>query len=67
MKEVTKENFYKTVGPLDVVLSVKGKYPYTTLFQFRSGAEVGRIVGSFEHGKRYPVLENYFLQDQYIK
>lgn len=61
MKEVTKENFFKIIGPLDVVVDVQGKYPYTTLFKSRRGTEVGKIVGSYPPGKRYPVLETYFL------
>jgi hypothetical protein len=45
MVAVTKEKFYSVIGPLDVTLSVRGSYPYTTIFQTRSGVEVGRGVG----------------------
>ena len=30
MVAVTKEKFYSVIGPLDVTLSVRGSYPYTT-------------------------------------
>lgn len=45
MIKVTQEKFYSVIGPLDVVLSVRGNYPYTTIFQTRNGVEKGRCVG----------------------
>ena len=41
--EVTKEVFYATIGPQDVVVAVGGNYPYTVIFETRYGKEVGRI------------------------
>jgi hypothetical protein len=41
MKQVSAEEFYKKIGPLDVTLDVQGKHPYKTVFKLRRGAIVG--------------------------
>lgn len=41
MKQVSKDGFYDVVGPLDVVLTLTEKYPYTTTFKLRGGEVVG--------------------------
>lgn len=56
MVKVTKEKFYAAIGPLDVVLSVRGNYPYTTTFQTRYGLEKGRCVGRGDNEE-----DEYFL------
>ncbi len=43
MRKVTKDEFFKAIGPLDVVVSVHGDYPYTTEFRLRAGRLVGKI------------------------
>ena len=53
MQETTKDNFFKVIGPQDVIVTVTGNYPYTDIFKTRDGREVGRIVG----GK----VNKYFL------
>lgn len=43
MKKVTKEEFYKVIGPLDVVLRiVNDKHPYKTEFRLKQN---DRLVG----------------------
>lgn len=44
MKTVTKEEFYKVIGLMDVSLTVVGKYPYTTIFKRKYGISVGQAV-----------------------
>jgi hypothetical protein len=47
MVEVDKEEFFKRIGPLDVVLSMVGDdFPYTTKFTMRYGGIVGKTVDS---------------------
>lgn len=62
LKEVTKEEFYKKIGPLDVVSNIIGEYPYTHIYKLRNNRkEIGRIVGSFPEGKKWPEIEKFFL------
>jgi len=43
MKAVTKDEFYNSVGKLDVILKLSGNYPYLCQFIIRhSGKEAGR-------------------------
>jgi len=59
MKPVTKEEFYKQVGPLDVHPSIQpGPYPYTSLWKLRHGQTVGKSVGRIEGGL---AVTDYFL------
>lgn len=41
-KQVTSEEFYELIGPLDVTLEVQDPYPYKTLFRMRHSR---RVVG----------------------
>jgi len=59
MKKVTKDEFYNTVGQLDVAVSVVGNYPYSCLFKTRSGEIKGKIVDVMQEGRGLPVSE-YF-------
>lgn len=43
MEKTTKDEFYRTIGKLDVTLELTGKYPYLCRFKYRSSRkEVGR-------------------------
>ena len=61
MERVSKGEFYKIIGPLDVVLTTVGNYPYTTIFKLRNGKEVGRSVSEFTTEYRWPVVSSYYL------
>ena len=65
MKRVTQKEFHEKVLTLDVIVSIQGSYPYTSVFTLRYGSEVGRIVRSFAPGTRHPEIEQYFIQDDY--
>jgi hypothetical protein len=53
MYEVTKEEFYKRMGPLNVHPQIVGQYPYTSIFRDqRTMQEVGRI----EEDARYLLM-----------
>jgi len=61
MKEVTKTEFFKVIGPQDVVTALEGPYPYTTHFNLRyTGREVGRIVES----EGPPPVKRYLLNKE---
>lgn len=45
-RQVTSEEFYKVIGPLNVTLEVKGNYPFKTLFLLKDGR---KLVGFEEH------------------
>jgi hypothetical protein len=51
LKEVTKEEFYKSVGPLNVHPHIIGNYPYTSIYQFPDRREHGRTVDYIPEGK----------------
>lgn len=58
MKRVTREEFYKSIGPLNVMVTPTGEYPYKTIFKLQRGGEVGMIVDR-ECGAL--LLQEYFL------
>jgi hypothetical protein len=62
-KEVKKDEFYNTIGPLDVVLSITTDFPYTTEFKLRSGTVKGKCVNSWTDGvyQKRPIIEKYYL------
>lgn len=47
MRKISKDEFYKMVGPLDVHPSIQpGPWPYTSLWKLRNTREVvGKSVG----------------------
>ncbi|WP_199153453.1 hypothetical protein [Chromobacterium sp. ASV23] len=53
-KEVSKDEFFKAIGPRDVSPTPVGRYPYTSLFKTRAGAVVGKIEGYFPEGSALP-------------
>lgn len=68
LKEVSKEEFYKTLGPMDVVLHTIDPYPYTTEYRLRNRPLlVGKSVDYCENPLyEYPVLTKYFLLNTLI-
>jgi hypothetical protein len=61
-KEVTKEEFYKYIGPLDVILDIVGDYPYTTIFKMRkTRKEMGRTIGSYDRDGEYQTNTKYLI------
>jgi hypothetical protein len=60
VKEVTKEEFYKAIGPRDCHPHIEGPYPYTSIYYTPSRVEVGRIVDAMLEGGGMPV-SSYFL------
>lgn len=55
MQTVTQDEFYRRLSTLDVHPRLEGKYPYTSVFRYRDGREVGRIVGEMKTGHAFPV------------
>lgn len=49
-RQVTSDDFYNAIGPLDVVLEIKEPYPYKTLFKMRNG---GKVVGYEDRDGKY--------------
>lgn len=64
MEEVTKEQFYNTIGQLDVVLRVIGHFPYTTEFRLRNGFLMGKIVDNYTDGisHKYPIVSRCYIK-----
>ena len=60
MTEVDKPTFYAHIGPLDVIVSVRGRWPYTNVFVMRSGEPVGQVVETLTEQSAIPV-RRYFL------
>ena len=60
-REVSKDEFYKIVGPLDAVVSAVPPFPYTSEFKIRNGKLIGKSVDSygFEFGKH--VVTRYYI------
>jgi hypothetical protein len=64
MKEVNKDEFYNTIGPLDVCVSVENeyKYPYTSLFKLRNGTLKGKVMDNYgPEGQKYPLISKYYI------
>jgi hypothetical protein len=65
MVQVTKDEFYKKVMPLDAVVSTEGNYPYTSVFSFRHGGMIGKAVDRYATEKdeptEYGTVTDYFL------
>ena len=53
-REVSSEDFYKVIGPLDVVLKLVEPYPYRTLFKMRHSE---RLVGYEDRNGTYYLIE----------
>ena len=60
-REVSKDEFYNIVGPLDATLSTLGNYPYTTEFKLRHGRLIGKSVDSYEGEYLWPVVTRYYI------
>jgi len=60
-REVSQDEFYKIVGPLDATLSTLGNYPYTTEFKLRHGRLIGKSVDSYEGEFLWPVVTRYYI------
>jgi hypothetical protein len=60
-REVSQDEFYQIVGPLDAVVSAVGQFPYTSEFKIRYGKLIGKAVDSygFEYGKY--VVTRYYI------
>lgn len=64
MKEVTKEEFYNTLGQLDVVIKAIGYFPHSLEFRQRDGLLMGKIVKTFTDGIKYPVISRYYIRNE---
>lgn len=53
-REVTKEEFFRVIGPQNVHPTPEGKYPYTSIYKTPSGRERGKSVGYIPEGKGLP-------------
>ena len=54
MREVTREEFHKTVLTLNVHPQIVGNWPYTSIFKTPSGQEKGRIEQFYPEGAGLP-------------
>lgn len=63
MRKVSKEEFYNTVGNMDVVLSVQTAYgyPYTTNWNLRNGNIKGKTVDRRDEARPGFTLSDYFV------
>ena len=60
MREVTEQEFFKTIGQLNCHPRPVGTWPYTSEFRTPNGVEVGRIVNTVEEGEVRPT-SRYFV------
>ena len=58
-REVSKEEFFVTVGQLNVHLSIQGRYPYTALWNTPMGHVKGKTVDYIPEGKALPLTRYY--------
>lgn len=60
MREVTQDEFYAAIGPVDCHPRLSDDYPYTSTFETRRGRlEVGRIIPE----PNRPHRPHYYLPD----
>lgn len=50
-KEITKDEFFSTVGQMDVHPWPVGDWPYTSLWKTRSGTIAGKSILYYPNGK----------------
>jgi len=66
MKEVTKDDFYQVIGPLNVMVSTIGDYPYTSEFRLKdSNILIGRVIPRKESSTYPYFINHYYLYDKY--
>ena len=61
MRKVSKDEFYRSIGPLNVHPSIQhGNYPYTAIWKTQTGAQqvVGKTIGRTEGGR---TVTDYYL------
>ncbi len=58
MREVTKEEFYATIGKLDCHPTPEGTYPYVSYFKLRDRTVVGKAVDEQVAGR---IETRYYL------
>jgi len=65
MKEVTKDEFYKVIGPHDVTLNTISPFPYTTEFKLLNGSLVCKVVSTFTDAEKklYPIITKHYLKE----
>tara|TARA_B100001146_G_C16161175_1_gene425730 strand:+ start:1197 stop:1391 length:195 start_codon:yes stop_codon:yes gene_type:complete len=63
MKKVTQEEFYKFIGPQNVVGSCVGDSPYDYHVKTRSGELVAKIECSHAPGTVWPKIETHFIKE----
>lgn len=63
MRQVTKERFWEFIGgaTFNVVSTIEGSYPYTSIFKTAGGTTVGKIVGRYTDESESSVAKDYFL------
>jgi len=69
-REVTKAEFFKVVGPKDVMPSIQpGGYPYTSIWLTPQRQAVGKSIGRMEGGvekKSWHLPNAYFRHDHFL-
>lgn len=58
-REVSKDEFYRVMGPLNVTPSPTGAWPYTSLFKTPRGNVVGKSVGYIPEGSALSATRYY--------
>ena len=58
-KEVTREEFYATVGQLNVAVGSIGRPPYTSLFKLRNGNVKGIVISKYKNELEFPEPETH--------
>jgi hypothetical protein len=65
MREVTRDEFYAVIMPLNVHPVPEGRYPYTSNFKTPDGRIIGKVVGRFTNPPNgYPIITEYFLMEK---
>lgn len=68
MREVTKDEFYKAIGPFDCHPDIVGRYPYTSLFRMQRserGFQFREIIGRVEDGDTNTASRYFILPQLY--
>lgn len=61
MIKVTREEFYKRIGPLNVKTGVIGDFPYTVNFKL-NGNLIGKTIDVIAAKGKHRILTNYYLK-----
>lgn len=65
--EVSKNEFFEIIRPIDTISRIIGGFPYTHEYRpRRSNTVVGKTIDSYEGNYEYPITTRYYLNSALV-